>query len=351
MGRIRLSGGAVMRCALSRRRPAAGDSPLVTIAHMFARPPHHRPWLLALAVAITSWLALPARAVPELTESQRAQLGSAKDHSELVDESAWYPLLDNAMRWDDGDEAFAMVPGYKALVEDPARYRGELFLIEGRLAAAPRKFPEEGRRPLLRPGPWEDRLQWWPVLVEEDPDRLVLVYLVDPPDPQSAPRVGQRVRIAARYYKMLAARDLKDQMTSYLVFVGHGVSGRVRSNSDAGDSAGSSSPASLFVVVALLAAFYYFFVRRFLKMSLDPKPLASRRRRNASREREEASDDHDGDDRDRDDQESDPYPPLPTDPGDALSELERRKDAPAATPDTHPTAVPDSEPNDMPESK
>src|SRR5690606_20986373 len=118
-------------------------------------------------------------ALPPLSEVQRAQLDTAADHSPLLDEAAWYPLIDNALAWQAGDVAGAAAPDYAALLATPQAARGALFLIEGQLARA-------RRTPIARPGPWGDALTEWAIVIDanepDDPadDRVAIAHLVDP---------------------------------------------------------------------------------------------------------------------------------------------------------------------------
>ncbi len=156
-------------------------------------------------------------AVPPLTDDQTAQLATATDGSTAFDEAALYPLLINAAAWPDHEAApaGAVVPDYAALAADPDAHRGGLFLIEGRLAAAPRPFGT-----LSRSGPWDATLRQWPLVIDDGARQIVLVYLLDSPAPADLPAVGSRVRTAGRFYKIWASEDLGGQRREYPTFVG-----------------------------------------------------------------------------------------------------------------------------------
>src|SRR5690606_33143733 len=154
-----------------------------------------------------------------LTEDQRAQLATAEDHSPLLDEAAWYPLIEHALAWEPGDEAGAVVPDYAELLAQPQADRGTLFLIEGQLARAQRVG-------LARPGAWGDTLTEWTIVTDaNDPDdraddTVAVVYLVDPAGAFAATADRSTVRVPARFYKVWSDRDLTGAATDYLTFVG-----------------------------------------------------------------------------------------------------------------------------------
>jgi hypothetical protein len=124
---------------------------------------------------LLSMVVLAIAAVPPLTESQRQQLATAYDRSEVADEGALYPLLENAMQWKEDLEVGARVPDYQALLEEPAAYRGELFLIRGMVARV-----REGT--LSRPGVWGNRILELVIVVqreEQDATGVNIRYMVE----------------------------------------------------------------------------------------------------------------------------------------------------------------------------
>ena len=165
---------------------------------------------------IVGMLIVAVQATVPLTQPQRVQLDSATDFSSRFDEAALYPLLQNALAWEAGNEAGAVVPDYAAILKAPADHRGTLFLIEGLFAGTPRGGTLSVT-PLSRGGAWDDRLQQWVVVVDPVKDDVAVVYLVDPPP---APSAGAEVRLVARFYKVLADQDRHGRPTDYLTFVG-----------------------------------------------------------------------------------------------------------------------------------
>jgi len=175
-----------------------------------------------MAALILVVLGAAVSSLTPLTDAQRAQLDTAEDFTQRFDTAALYPLLHNAAQWTPGDEAGAAVPDYGQIQADPKRHRGEAFLIEGLFAGVP-----EGEtlriRSLSRPGPWDGKLEQWVVVVDPDSeaDEVAVVYLTDPPP---HPREGTRVRMPARFYKVLDDFDRSPtpRPTQYLTFVGRG---------------------------------------------------------------------------------------------------------------------------------
>ncbi len=253
-------------------------------------------WLLLVVL-----LPFAAGAAPSLSEAQRTQLGSAVDGSTRLDEGAWYPLLENAAQWAPGDEATAAVPDYPAILAEPESHRGSMFLVEGSLA---RSRPV----PLARSGPWGDRVVEWVVVLppRAGVDDVAVVYLVDPAGVLASPPVGTRVRVAARFYKLWLDRDVTDQPTTYMTFVG-------RAPADVEPTTRTSrtwlaAPA----IAALLAA--WFLVRR----AIGRRRGDAARLRTAGRWRGQEADNH---------SEFAAGDRLPEDPAEALDALRRRHTA------------------------
>ena len=198
-------------------------------------------------------LILPLAGVPDLTDRQRAQLASAVDHDDRFDTPAIVPLLRHAATWPTPlDARGATIPDYTGILQDPPDHRGQLFLVEGRLARVVETAP------LARAGPWDGRIREWDVLSENAGTRTTAVlFLVDPGEP---PRIGSRVAVVARFYKVMRRRDVQHgAATDFPVFVGH-------SAHDIGPGSPSppSPPAALLVVVLLLLVGYVL-VRRMRK--------------------------------------------------------------------------------------
>ena len=276
-------------------------------------------------MALLCSLAQGGAGVPALTESQAAQLATARDYSPRWDEAALYPLLTNVVQWSAGDEAGATVPDYAKLHTAPAEFRGQLFLIEGQLGAAPSLV----KRQLSRPGAWDTNLQQWDVLVERDPDEAVVLVLADPLPPEQLPRRGgQTVRAAARFYKVWSYVDRNNQPTDYLMFVGRSVrltptgAGGVSPGTSGGVSGGGGTSGGGWtfgvVLLVLVAAWYAFWRLRRLTQKPRPRPSISQPLS------------HHLSDEDIDQDPSDQ--PLPDDPAEALRELQRRAEKDTASP-------------------
>ena len=244
-------------------------------------------------------LILALAALPPLSDSQRAQLDSANDSSPANDEAALYPLLENALAWTPGDESGAAVPDYAALLAEPAAYRGDLFLIEGEFAGRPRRIP------LARSGQWGSGVTEWVVRVREDPDEVAVVYFVDPDGELEAPLRGTPIRTVARFYKVWSDRDLANEPTPFLIFVGRTPTVVAVESSVQGPGMGGW----VLTLIALAAGFYI--LRRYVVGLRQPRPLATRREFEAAIAEIE---------------EDDP-PSLTEDPAEALDTMSRQSEA------------------------
>ncbi len=238
-------------------------------------------------------------AVPPLNDSQQAQLDTAIDDSPRLDESALYPLLENALAWDDNNEAGAAVPDYDALLDDPIAGRGGLFLIEGKFAGRARRYR------LVRKGEWGDALTEWVLVVRDEPEQVAVVYFVDPQDELIPPHTGSDVRVAARFYKVWADRDQDGNPTRYLTFIAASPS----------TTSAPAKPVFLFLPMVggvLVLAVVYLYVRRMSRpQTIDPTP---------DRQPAGSADDamlSDG-----------PAQPMPQDPAEALRRLAQQHDEP-----------------------
>jgi len=219
--------------------------------------------MMCLVVTSVLWAVVQA-AVP-LTAPQRVQLDSATDFDTRIDQGALYPLLKNALQWQDGIEAGATIPDYSAILKAPELHRGELFLIEGLFAGVPRGGTLDMAR-LTRAGPWDDKLQQWVVVVDQGKDEVAVVYLTNPPD---IPRAGAKLRLLARFYKVLADKDRNGRATNYLTFVGK--SALVKGGLQPKGSRKTITP--LLGALLLLAGVWYMLRRKF-----RAKPLLQQRR-------------------------------------------------------------------------
>ncbi len=274
---------------------------------------------MSAAAALILFFALGA--LPPLTAEQQAQVATASDFSPAWDEGALYPLLQNALQWPGHDEAGALIPDYDAMLADPARYRGQLCLVEGQLGGPVEVVPYR----LSRAGPWDDKLQRWGILVRADPDLVVVVYLVDGPPLAQTPRPGVRVRLLGRFYKVWRQPDQNHQPTDYLVFIGKTTAAAAPAQRYARYR---TTPMQwnlrwvLLLLVVGVAAIYL--LRRMTRLSMQPRPLPGQLRRR--QERAHAGQDAGAQER----------ADLPRDPAAALDQLARREqpstDFPPAAP-------------------
>ncbi len=256
----------------------------------------------SMCVFLTAMLCAATQAVVPLNQQQQTQVDSATDFSGRFDEGALYPLLHNALGWQDRDETGAVVPDYPSLFEQPALHRGQLFLIEGLFAGVPRdgSLAVAG---LTRAGPWDDKLQQWVVVVDQQRDEVAVVYLVDPPP---APPAGTDIRLVARFYKVLSDTDRQGRPTDYLTFVGKNVVlGQITGR---GGSAMGFAP---LVGALLLLAGGWYVLRRTVYARPLRRPIGAGRK--AQGDQAAPGDEGAG-------------VPLPKNPADALSALNQMRD-------------------------
>lgn len=256
-------------------------------------------WLTAWALAASLGLGAAA-AIPPLTDAQQQQLASAQDGVH-PDEGALYALLQNVMTWGAGDGSQAALPNYDALLAEPAAHRGEVFEVEGEFAGRSRRFW------LSRRGPWGAALTEWVVRVRREPEQVAVVLLIDPDDSLPSPRLGQRVRIAARFYKVWGDRDLEGRPTAFLTFVARSAQVEPSRRSDAG-----VTPTGAVLAGVLMLAVVWLLLRARRWWALGD---AGRARRDVEATRAAARS---------------PAPlhnDLPADPAQALEELMRRRQA------------------------
>ena len=229
-------------------RPGRGSQP--------ARRPGND--TIAVVHMLTLVMLLGTTTVVPLTEPQRRPLAAARDGSALLDEQAFYALLENAVSWQGtaADEAGAMIPDYAALHAAPGAHRGRLCLIEGKL----RRSAEPGR--FSRAGPWESTWRQWIVQWGPGQSDVAVIYLVDPP----TVRIGAPVRLPARFYKIWRDTDQQGAASDYLVFVAkHAVVSSVR---------GTWTQTTVMTAALVVLALAYFLLRRW---------VAATRRRSSAR--------------------------------------------------------------------
>lgn len=259
---------------------------------------------LVIQLILTAMLAT----APPLTAPQQQQLSTAHDQHADTDEAAIYPLLENALTWPDHVEAGATIPDYKAIQEDPATYRGQLFFIQGKL----RRVKSIGR--LALPGPWEGSLSEWAIQYGEDADQMLIVNLVNPP---ASPRDGTQVKLAARFYKRWPTTNKFGQPKTFLVFVGKdaevlGIKPAI---------GGSAAIKSLVLVLVLVVFGLFWIIRRTPKMSFNPNPTQRQLLRRQAREQRELESNPPAAPQQADDAFEPDDVTLPTDSAQALSTL------------------------------
>ncbi len=234
--------------------------------------------------------------VADLGDADRRQLATARDFSPLLDEAAFYPLLHDAMGWGRGEEGGAVVPDFAAIAGSPSRHRGRVYLLEGTL----RRIQRPAR--FSRSGAWETRWRQWIVQFGRRPSEVAVVYLVVPPD---GAQLQARVRLPARFYKIWRDTDQLDGQTDYPVFVGH--SAQVVP----ADSRDWSGAVGVLALLAVVLAVYLGLRRKAASLrpgATPPSTCSLPDRRGDEPLGEQGT-----------------GPSLPTDPADALSELERRR--------------------------
>lgn len=267
----------------------------------------------AMAYLLASILLTLGAAVAPLAELERAQLETATDRTGRLDEGALYPLLRDVLTWAADVRAGALLPDYDALLAEPATYRGQAFFIEGDFAGRPRRFG------LARSGPWGDALTEWVLKVGPHEDDVAVVYFVDPDATLAKPRLGQRVQVVGRFYKVWADRDMNNQPAEYLTFIARWPS--FPGGPDA--TAPSTGRGQVLFLLVLLAGVVWFMVRRLRKMSLKPRPLGGRLHR--AGDEDAHTREHHIADADEPAQ-ADDQPALPKDPADALDALARKRE-------------------------
>lgn len=253
--------------------------------------------------------------IPPLSAEQTIQLATADD-TRPPDEPAWTGLLTNIASWNPAtagvgswvNEAgdLPAKPNYPALLEAPAAYRGDLFVVEGKYAGRQREMRT------LRGGPWGESLKEWGVVVTPDTGEpggefVAMVYLVDPQGKITPPREGQTVRMLTRFYKTWTDVDAGGVERAYPVFVGRSAS--------VVENAAAAGRGNLLIVggVGALAAVLVLLM------------LARKRRAGRASKREAVLERLRREVDDTEDQDS--IEGLPDDPAAALAQLERSQNA------------------------
>lgn len=190
--------------------------------------------------------------VTPLTADQQAGL-AVNDPADELEGPALYPLLDNVLAWEPGQADITGVagPDYDALSAAPVVGRGGVYLVEGRFAGRARRFE------LSKTGRWGGALTEWVLIVRDDPQRVAVVYFVDPGQELETPRVGGSVRVPARFYKVWTDTDQDGRPTEYLTFIARSPLPVAAARSTA--RLGSALP--LLLGVLILALVYVFVLR------------------------------------------------------------------------------------------
>lgn len=280
--------------------------------------------LLVIALVLS---AMDIAAAPALSDADRDRLvdGTTDLNAQLDQEQGLYVLLRNAAGWkaDDfaGDlgAAVAPPPDYAYLKAHPAEVRGSVYLIEGWAAQADR-YPNAdaglGRQKLqnlIDPAWGEQVTRWTIVTKEKDPGSTIIVLFTDPEAKMPTPGKDQKVRVAARFYKLWTIKDAAGQPFTYPVFVG----GAAEVVAD--DSAGAGGrPTKTMITIALVMVLAAFFGMRFMMNRVNASGRArtaalieARRRDRFEHEEEEQQEIED----------------LPEDPIAALEALRKKHDS------------------------
>lgn len=282
----------------------------------------------------------PSKPVPELTRMQKTMLAETQDGTRNFDEAGLYALLD-AARACPRDAFGATVPvevietpatgtaaktRELAVMKDPAAHRGEATLIEAQFVTAVEGVPNNPSGVLARPDArWGSTVTCWVLRMGRsfDRDPQVMVYFPSDGRPLPVPRPGQKVKVAARFYKIFTAetmvRDPKNhgQLVAtgreepYAAFVG----GAAALGGAGGLLDGEFSPGVKIALVIVLIAMGFgalWFIKSFTRSMRENRSFKSPSQRWEERlEREKEEGDEDGDD----DVE------LPQDPAEALKTL------------------------------
>lgn len=234
--------------------------------------------------------------VPPLAPEQREAIARWEIDPETIDEPGLYVLLNNATAWPAAVREQARgerLVDLSLVRDEPAAWRGEVFVIEGALRGvmSPGELTSEGV--LAREG-WEGVEAW---TVELDDGGKAIVLLVAPPDTPEGRRVGaQRVmtepfptlRTVGRFFKTMELELGGGGTAGFPVFVGK--SARLTGRADPGraDREGGLSPwaagALLLLIGGLVIAFIV--VRRIT--SRGPGPLTRRLEEARARHQAEA---------------------------------------------------------------
>lgn len=263
------------------------------------------------AMAMTMWLGAvlawgaTCAAAPPLTELQRAMLADgATDEDAVLEQAGLYALLRNAAAWESGDERGAAIPDYDALYAAPAEHRGEAVLIEGELLRA-------SSRRVERSGVWGEEVAEWVIEISADPVDVAVVLMPDPEGAAAEAPRGARVRLPARFFKVMRTTNVGSAGGEgrFLVFVGP-------TPAVPEPASGTWLQPLLTTALVILGLGILLVLRK--AMSPTPRPL-NRKHREHERERLEAASGAGGGS--GAEEEDEPAEPLPKDPVAAMERL------------------------------
>ncbi|MEM6459038.1 MAG: hypothetical protein AAF710_06565 [Planctomycetota bacterium] len=237
-----------------------------------------------------------------LTAAERVQLATADDRRP-PDEPALYPLLRDAVRSAAVLPPQGRDPDFAAIMDDPAAFRGERLEVRGQYAGRSRRVT------LRRTGAWGEAVTEWGVVVGAGSpgEAVAVVYLVDPDGGLATPRPGQRVVVAARFFKLWRDRDASGAARTYPVFVGSAEHVVIEARGVGARGPASGYAVLLAAVVAMLGV--VFWLRRRVRRAASDRPV--RRLGGVVSDDEESS--------------------LPGDPAEALAALQREAEHDAET--------------------
>ena len=180
--------------------------------------------------------------VPLLTADQSARLAGAVDGTDQHDE-AFLALVEHVRAWmpaaGTGDAPIRLRPDFKAMLDKPAEYRGELCRVSGALQQSTNLAP-----------PFDTVWEWF---VRNADGTAAIIYVVNPEKPDSFHDL-ETVEIDARFYKRMnfVARDGKARV--YPAFVG-AFPRRPVDSAAASSSLNTPSTAIAIVVIIMAVAF------------------------------------------------------------------------------------------------
>jgi len=258
----------------------------------------------ALPVSAALWMVLAA-GIP-LTPQQHERLSITVDGPDQRDD-AFAALVENIRRWtgEPSDEPIRLSPDFKALLERPAEFRGDLCRIAGRIQ----------QRAQLPP-PFEMMTEWF---IRIETGLPVIVYVAGL-EPGTGFDEGRLIEIDARFFKRidLTARDGK--VHGYPAFVG--AFPRLIAKA-AAPQPQPIGPRRLWLIAGPVVAMLIVFAALFLYVRRQQKRRAPHRWWRRTRDLEPTAEPVDG------------GASLPDDPAEALAELKRRAEPPSADADDH----------------